>query len=54
MGKRIARIDPITQELMDLTSGDAIEIASDRKKTTVLNWYGYLEDEGTGLIRIDG
>ncbi len=54
VGRRIARIDPIAQELLGLTSGDAIEIASDRKKTTVLNWYGYPEDKGSGLIRIDG
>lgn len=54
VGRRIARIDPIAQELLGLTSGDAIEIASDRKKTTVLNWQGYPEDKGTGLIRIDG
>jgi len=54
VGRRIARIDPIAQELLGLTSGDAIEIASDRKKTTVLNWHGYPEDEGSGLIRIDG
>jgi transitional endoplasmic reticulum ATPase len=54
VGRRIARIDPIAQELLGLTSGDAIEIASDRKKTTVLNWHGYPKDNGTGLIRIDG
>ena len=54
VGRRIARIDPIAQELLGLTSGDAIEIASDRKKTTVLNWHGYPRDNGTGLIRIDG
>jgi transitional endoplasmic reticulum ATPase len=54
VGRRIARIDPIAQEILGLTSGDAIEIASDRKKTTVLNWYGYPEDKGSGLIRIDG
>ncbi len=54
VGRRIARIDPVAQEILGLTSGDAIEIASDRKKTTVLNWYGYPEDKGTGMIRIDG
>ena len=54
VGRRIARIDPIAQELMELTSGDAIEVSSNRKKTTLLNWQGYPEDNGSGLIRIDG
>ena len=54
VGRRIARIDPVVQELLGLTSGDAIEISSERKKANVLNWYGYTEDKGSGLIRIDG
>ena len=54
VGRRIARVDPIAQELMELTSGDAIEVSSNGKKTTLLNWQGYPEDSGSGLIRIDG
>lgn len=54
VGRRIARIDPVVQELLGLTSGDAIELSSERKKANVLNWYGYTEDKGSGLIRIDG
>ena len=54
VGRRIARIDPVVQELLGLTSGDAIEISSERKKANVLNWYGFPEDKGSGLIRIDG
>ena len=54
VGRRIARVDPIAQELMELTSGDAIEVSSNGKKTTLLNWQGYPEDNGSGLIRIDG
>ena len=54
VGRRIARVDPIAQELMELTSGDAIEVSSKGKKTTLLNWQGYPEDKGSGLIRIDG
>ncbi len=52
--RRVARIDPIAQENLGLTSGDAIEISSETKKTTVLNWQGHPEDEGTGIIRING
>ncbi|KKL82165.1 hypothetical protein LCGC14_1987490, partial [marine sediment metagenome] len=54
VGRRIARIDPVVQELLGFTSGDAIELSSERKKANVLNWYGYPEDKGSGLIRIDG
>ena len=54
VGRRIARIDPVVQELLGLTSGDAIVLSSERKKANVLNWYGYPEDKGSGLIRIDG
>ncbi len=54
VGRRIARIDPIAQELMELTSGDAIQVSSNGRKTTLLNWQGYPEDNGSGLIRIDG
>lgn len=54
VGRRIARIDPVVQELLGLTSGDAIELSSERKKANVLNWYGSPEDRESGLIRIDG
>ena len=54
VGRRIARIDPVVQELLGITSGDAIELSSERKKANVLNWHGYPEDKGSGLIRIDG
>ncbi len=43
VGRRIARIDPIAQELLGLTSGDAIEIASDRKKDYCLKLAGVSE-----------
>ncbi len=54
VGRRIARVDPIGQKLMELTSGDAIEVSASGRKTTLLNWQGYSEDNGSGLIRIDG
>lgn len=53
VGRRIARIDPVTDEL-GLSAGDAIEISAGKKKATVINWPAYSEDYGKGLIRIDG
>ncbi len=54
VGRRIARIDPTAEELLELTSGDVIEINFGGKNANVLNWHGYTEDAGKGLIRIDG
>ena len=54
IGRRIARIDPIMEEELGLSSGDALKIFAKGKTTTVLNWHAYSEDAGKGLIRIDG
>ena len=54
IGRRIARIDPIVEEHLRLSSGDALKITIRGKTTTVLNWHAFSEDTGKGLIRIDG
>ncbi|MGI9565702.1 MAG: CDC48 family AAA ATPase [Nitrosopumilus sp.] len=54
IGRRIARIDPIVEADLGLSSGDALKIFAKGKSTTVLNWHAYSEDAGKGLIRIDG
>ena len=54
VGRKIARIDPEVAERLNITSGDALEISSLGKKTTVLNWPARESDRGKGLIRIDG
>jgi transitional endoplasmic reticulum ATPase len=41
-------------ERLDITSGDALELSSLGKKTTVLSWPARNSDRGKGLIRIDG
>ena len=51
VGRRIAQIDPKLAEELKLSTGDAIEIAAEGDKTTVLNWPAYAEDYGKGLIR---
>ncbi len=53
VGRGIARIDPVIFEKMGLMPGDAI-IIEGKKKTAAVVMRGYPEDEGTGLIRIDG
>src|ERR687894_923266 len=54
VGRKIARVDPDVIEQLDITSGDALELASLGKKTTVLSWPARSNDRGKGLIRIDG
>lgn len=54
MGRKIARVDPTVAERLNISTGDALEISSLGKKTTVLNWPARETDKDKGLIRIDG
>jgi transitional endoplasmic reticulum ATPase len=54
VGRKIARIDPEIARQLDLSTGDALEISSIGKKTTVLCWPAREKDTGKGLVRIDG
>lgn len=55
-GRGFARIDPQIQKSLELQIGDGIEIENpvNGKKTAALVMHGYPEDEGTGIMRIDG
>ena len=54
VGRKIARVDPKVARQLDLSTGDALEISSLGKKTTVLCWPAREKDAGKGLVRIDG
>jgi transitional endoplasmic reticulum ATPase len=54
VGRKIARVDPKVAEQLSITSGDALELSSLGKKTTVLSWPARSTDRGNGLVRIDG
>ena len=54
VGRKIARVDPEIAERLNITSGDALELSSVGKKTTVLSWPGRSSDRGKSLVRIDG
>jgi transitional endoplasmic reticulum ATPase len=54
VGRKIARVDPQVAEQLNITSGDALELTSLGKKTTVLSWPARSADRGKGLIRVDG
>ena len=50
--RKIARIDPDIAERLSVSAGDALELSSGRKKSTVLSWPSREGDRG--LIRVDG
>ena len=52
--RKIARVDPEIIERLNITSGDALELTSSERKTTVLSWPAKDTDRGKHLIRIDG
>src|SRR6478735_5718638 len=54
VGRKIARVDPAVAERLNIATGDALEVSSLGKKTTVLNWPARETDKEKGLIRIDG
>ena len=54
VGRKIARVDPDITEKLGITSGDALELSSLGRKSTVLSWPARSSDRGKGLIRIDG
>lgn len=54
VGRKIARIDPDVAQQLEISAGDALELSSLGKKTTVLHWPAKERDRGKGLVRIDG
>jgi len=53
VGRGIARIDPLVTEKLGISTGDVVQIIG-KKNTVAICWPGYPEDEGFGIIRIDG
>ena len=53
IGRKIARVDSRAIRELGLSPGDLIEIVG-KKSTVAIVWPPYKEDDGMGLIRIDG
>ena len=53
VGRSIARMDSDTMKALGVTVGDVVEIEG-KKATAAKAWPAYPEDQGLGLIRIDG
>jgi len=52
-GRRLAAIDRVAAEELDLSGGDYIRIEGDSTGIARV-WPGYPEDDNTGVVRIDG
>ena len=53
VGRSIARIDSETMKTPGVTGGDVVQITG-KKVTAAKAWPAYPEDQGLGLLRIDG
>ena len=53
-GRGIARMDSKARKLLDVVSGDIIEIKGKKRSTATIVWQAPQEDEGLNFIRIDG
>jgi len=53
VGRSIARMDSDTMKQLGVTVGDVVQIEG-KKATAAKAWPAYPEDQGMGLIRIDG
>jgi transitional endoplasmic reticulum ATPase len=53
-GRGIARIDSKARKILNVISGDVVEIKGRKKSTAAIVWQAYQQDEGLDFIRIDG
>ena len=53
IGRKIARVDSMGMKELELSPGDLIEITG-KRSTVAIVWPPYKEDDGQGIIRIDG
>ncbi|NUE03228.1 CDC48 family AAA ATPase [Halorubraceae archaeon YAN] len=52
--RRLAAVDRLAAEELELSGGDFIRIDANEGTAIARVWPGYPEDDGTGIIRIDG
>ncbi|GAB3698536.1 CDC48 family AAA ATPase [Halorubrum pallidum] len=53
-GRRLAAIDRVAAEELDLSGGDIVRVEGADGAAIARVWPGYPEDDGTGVVRIDG
>ena len=53
-GRRLAAVDRLAADELSLSGGDFVRLDSDEGTAIARVWPGYPEDDGTGIVRIDG
>ena len=53
VGRGKIRMDDINMREINITTGDVVEIRG-RQKTGAIAWPAYIEDQGAGIVRMDG
>ncbi len=53
IGRGIVRLDSKSMKALGISSGDILELEG-KRKTAAIAWPAYPEDEGKGIIRMDG
>ncbi|MEM3028470.1 MAG: CDC48 family AAA ATPase, partial [Candidatus Bathyarchaeia archaeon] len=53
VGRGIARLNPKDMENLGITTGEVIEVTG-KRRTAAICWPAHIEDQDTGIIRIDG
>ncbi len=53
-GRGIARMDSKARKLLNVVSGDIVEIKGKRRSTAAIVWQAPQQDEGLNFIRVDG
>ena len=53
-GKSIARIDSKARKLLEVSSGDVVEIKGKRRSTAAIVMPAHQQDEGLDFVRVDG
>ncbi|EMA57801.1 CDC48 family AAA ATPase [Halorubrum lipolyticum] len=53
-GRRLAAIDRVAAEELGLSGGDIVRVEGQDGAAIARVWPGYPEDDGTGVVRIDG
>ncbi|MFI5412348.1 MAG: CDC48 family AAA ATPase [Candidatus Micrarchaeales archaeon] len=53
-GRGIARIDSKARKMLNVISGDIVEIKGKKRTTAAIVWQAHQQDEGLDFIRIDG
>ncbi len=53
VGRYMVRLDQDSMEILNLSTGDIVELIGPNKNTAAIAWPSYPQDQGQGMVRID-